>query len=123
MFTITYIDNTTFTSQIGLGDWAYLEDKPIAKLSIIVIQKRINLSGFEAYNLLKENCCGVGGKSSVSKIIVMGKIGLSVQKLIWDFQAKKSTSKVVPWGMEWNNKPTTGWREGVHNRIPVITEG
>lgn len=117
MYRITFNDGTHFDGgEPHASKWNEMPQKPIKKLEYNIHGKNIVMEGYEAYNHLIEHRNMIQGNNKInhiSNLILMGKKGNDIFKIIYSFRTKKIKYDIVKFGKEYNNKPTTGWKPGI----------
>ena len=121
MFKIIFSDQTIFIGGESTDSkWNTMPNKPIKKLEYKLKNKTINLENYHAYNHLVEKVCFLNGKQKITKIILMAKKDDNVLLLVYDFIKNKFYYDAKTFGREYNNKPTSGWKQGVLNKEPKV---
>jgi hypothetical protein len=132
MYQVTFIDGTEFAGgEPDQSMWDMLPDKPIQALTYwIKDSDKYHFTDFEEYNHCVERVQGVnGGFQSISKVIVMGRVGKRVYEVLFDLTQGRVYQFVAPYGEEYGSKaitnkegyitgweagrPLTGWRFGI----------
>lgn len=117
MYKIIFNDNSTFVGgEPDNSKWNSMPNKPIKELHYDLLGKKIVLKNYEAYNHLIKSAFILSSQQQVIvAIIIMVKINTSVKKFIFDLIENKLFLDDVIFGMEYNNKPTSGWKVGLSN--------
>ena len=119
MYTVTFTDDTRFQGgEPNKSHWNDIPNKPITKIEYQIGNQNIVLQGYEAYNHLFERSLGINKLLYIPKIYLMAKKGNDVLILIYDIKRNKLDYDAQSFGKEYNNKSTTGWKEGVKNDKP-----
>ena len=126
MYRVTFLDGSTFISNYPIDDshWNDIPNKPIIKLEYCFGKKTLILEGYEAYNISIEKTTLLFPTQTnrtqqfISQLFILGRYGNNVLKFIVDFHHKKTSTKILPFGKEHNNKPLTGWKLGFKTSTP-----
>ena len=117
MFKVTYTDGTIFEGGQDLFDskWNDIdENKQIKSLEYQLEKIYFILENCERYNHLVERVQLLTQEGEqISKVIVLALLSGKVLKLVIDFKTKQITKQFVDFGKEYNDKPATGWKQGV----------
>ncbi len=122
MYRIIYSDDKIFLGGKPLeSNWNLIENKPIKKLEYKLGKETIVLQNFEAYNHVWEmGAFIVRGRSRLLKVMIMGKFKNKVYVFTYDYKQLGAYTKIYKFGHEHNNKPTTGWKQGLPGLKPKI---
>jgi hypothetical protein len=114
MYLVNFITGETFRGgNPNNSKWNEI-NKPIKSIKYKTPINTILLQDYEAYNHIVERVGFIQGSGQlITKVILMVKSGEDVMKLILDVRKNKIYSKLAKFGKEYNNKPTTGWKEGI----------
>jgi hypothetical protein len=114
MYTILFTDNTLYRAgkDLRISNWNMMPAKPIRKIDYTINNHTVTLDSYEQYNHLIEKA-NIGGKTYITKIILMGRKNNTVDCFIYDFKTKVWDETVAEFGAEYNNKSTTGWKQGI----------
>lgn len=94
--------------------WNEMPNSSIKVLEYDFLGETIVLENYEEYNHLVERVAFVNtGGQGISKVLLMAKQASQVLKITINFIKKRVDYDVVEFGKEYNNKPTTGWKEGL----------
>ena len=95
-----------------------MPNTPISELHYDYLNKKIILKGYEAYNHLVKYAYVISSQQQViTAIIIMAKKEGMVDRFIYDLIKNELIVDKLPYGQEYNNKPTSGWKVGVINEI------
>jgi len=116
MYTIKFEDGELFLGgNPANSNWTHMPNKPIAELHYDLLGKKIKLSGYEAYNHLVKNAFMIATQQQIiTAIIIMARQSNVVKRFIYDLIKNKLIIDEVPFGNEYNNKPTSGWKKGLN---------
>jgi|WetSurSiteA1Bulk_404760.scaffolds.fasta_scaffold06136_6 hypothetical protein len=121
MYYLKFSDNTIFRgSNIYNSLWDTIPDKEISEWKYQFGNKQFTLNGYEFYNHQIEKV-NIFNKEIITKLILMGRKANKVDCIVIDFKTKKVYKKEYQITKEYNNRPTTGWKRGIKNEIPLIT--
>lgn len=114
MYKISFIDGTIFNGGTPhASKWNEIPDKLIEKLEYQINKTNIVLKGYELYNHFVEQALIVQKGQYISNLILMGKKGKNVLKIIYNFSTGKIKYDTVYFGKEYRNKSTAGWKKGI----------
>ena len=126
LFEAVYLDNSkSYGGSLADSKWNDIHE-PIKRLTINLGCKHLILEGYDAYNHLIEKAVGLIGKvNQITKQVLFAKKGDKVYVFMVDFTNNcKLVQSVWDFGIEFNNKPTSGWKEGVSgDHIVDVKEG
>lgn len=119
MYKIFYKDGTIFQGgEYYDSKWNDMPKKPIQKLEYKLNGKTVIMENYSAYNHHFERISRLGKGEIHTKVILMARKKEDVLLLIYDIRKKKFDYDVAEIGKEYNNKPVTGWKEGIKNGKP-----
>ena len=113
MYKITYINNTIFTGGSPENSRWNEITLPIKSIRYELLDKVIILKDYESYNHLVERVAFLNSSQRINRVILMAKKGDNVFRFIFDLSWKKFYKDVELFGQEYNDKPTSGWKEGI----------
>jgi hypothetical protein len=117
MYEIKFVDGTVFkylSDNLLETKWNEIPNKPIYSLKYKLFGREIEAKEYEAYNhCVEQNYNVLQGTASLGKVILMFKLGSSVERIIFDLIKKELYKDIVPFGQEYKNKAVTGWKLGV----------
>lgn len=117
MYNVVLEDGYIFDGgEPGDSHWNSIPNKPITELHYDFLGKKIKLSGYEAYNHIVKYAYIISSQQQViTAIIIMAKELGIVKRFIYDLIKNELITDEVPYGQEYNNKPTSGWKVGLIN--------
>jgi len=116
MYKVIYKDESVFEGgNFENSKWNEI-NKPIKELIYTVGHTQIILKGYEKYNHLIERVHLVGRGTFISNIILMGCKNDIVQVIKLNIQKRIIEQYISYWNQEYNEKSTTGWKEGLKNQ-------
>lgn len=120
MYTVIFKDLSTFKGgEITDSKWNDMPDKPIASIIYKLDNgQTITLEGYNAYNHIVERAVIVTKGLYTTKLFLMAKKDNDVLLLIYDCKRQRLDYDTRIFGQEYNNKPCTGWKEGVTDMKP-----
>jgi hypothetical protein len=120
LYSITFENNIiynkgfkTLEDYLRNSGWITIPDKPIIQIVYLIQNKVYKFANYEAYNHLIEKVNIVGGQIFFTKIFLMGKKDGIVDRTIIDLRNNTITTDQKLFGQEYNNQPTTGWKQGI----------
>lgn len=117
MYKIIYQDGDIFNG--GTADnslWNQMPNKPIAELHYEYLGKSIVLKNYEAYNHLTKYMFVVSSQQQcVAAVIIMALKAGKIKRFIYDLRNNELLIDEVLSEKEYNNKPASGWKAGLHN--------
>lgn len=123
MYKIIFEDSTEFQGGIPINSkWNNMPDKPIQSIEYSLLNKKIILTNYEAYNHLVERATiflNNEQKEIIAKVILMAKKDNLVYLVIFDFIKNDVYLQNVEFEKEYYNKPTSGWKLGLANKKPT----
>ena len=116
MYKVIFEDGTVFNGgEPENSRWNEIPNKPIAEIEYW-LGKHIHLKNYEAYNHLTKYAFRVDNQQqSVVAVIILDKILNIVQRFCFDLIKRELIIDEVPFGIEYNNKPASGWKTGLSN--------
>jgi hypothetical protein len=111
MFHIIFEDNTNFIGGINLKKgWKDIPNKKIKSINYFFNDKVYTLKNCEQYNhIIQKGISLQNNFNSVMKVVIMGKRGNLVKRVIFNYLSMEVNTDEVLFGQEWKNKPHPGW--------------
>lgn len=101
--------------------WDLIPNKPIKKLVYYLKAKRIELSGYEKYNIMTERIAIINGRGQfITKLFIMGNKEKETHQFIVDFQKKKFYKNKTLVNCEYKGKPVSGWKKGIKGSKAIM---
>lgn len=121
MYKILFEDNTTFYGgNFANSKWNEMPDKKIIKIDYQAGNKRLVMENYDGYNHQIEMAEALGHGQFISTIILMGKEGERVTKVIFNIRKHTIVREYAVLGREMNGGLSTGWKKGVENKTGVF---
>jgi hypothetical protein len=112
----TYLSPDVRTQFPGWGDEQF--NRPIEEVIFFLPGNRfIVMSGMEKYNFFVECVKGMSRDSvKIEAIYLLGKVPHVNKVLMWKIDKSYVNFKEVPFGKEYNEGPTRGWKGGMKGK-------
>jgi hypothetical protein len=119
MFEITFEDNSKFEGgQPNDSKWNLIPDKPIKNITYKLAGESIYLENYKSYNHIVERVNVLGGKTYISKVILMAENNGEVLCFIFDYNKQMLLLKNRIFGQEYKEGSTSGWKKGILPNTP-----
>ena len=113
MYIITFTNNSTYKGGVDITDtgWNSMPALDIYSIENILPGSKLLLRGSDSYNYLIENTVTFG-RNNPTAVLLMSRRGDMVDVFRYDLQNQAVTKEIKPFGKEYKNGPTTGWKCG-----------
>jgi len=102
------------------GGWNSLPHKPIQKVALLIDGRKVVMQGFDSYNHLQEHVYNVTGNSlQIRSIYLMGRSNNLVNVVRYNLITKQFEETLAGFGLEYNGRPCTGWKNGFSDLTPT----
>ena len=121
MYKIFFADGTEFIGgEPDNSKWNEIPDKPIAELHYNFLGKQIILKGYESYNHIIKHAFLIDSQQQVIVAVIIMVLDVRmVKRFIFDLIKKELITDTTLYGREYNNKPVSGWKQGLLNYNPT----
>jgi len=116
MYTIYFEDGQVWQGDsIENSKWNEMPNKLIKRIIYKINKNEITLEGYEAYNHIVERVQFIlnANQPKITKVLLMALSNRKVNIITFNIEKNIIESSIVDYGMEYYNKPTTGWKSGL----------
>ena len=117
---INFSDGTTFEGgQPNDSKWNEIPDKPIKSITYKLAGETIYIENYKSYNHIVERINVLGGKTYISKVILMAENNEEVLCFIFDYNKQILLLEKRIFGQEYKESSTLGWKKGIESNLPT----
>jgi hypothetical protein len=122
MYIITFFDGKIFKGgDLQDTKWKEVPDYPILNIVMPVFGKIIRLENYEMYFFALNKVNLPFNRGCIfRKILLMGRTKNKSHIAIVDLIKKRINIEIVDADKEWNERPISGWKQGLPNLIPAL---